>query len=170
MLVSNPLCEKRQMSAAEVPLAGRLSTTGFPVSEQVFVAVANAPTAATFKSTLLPGDETPAVVGSTTTMSLPVAFGAPLVNAICSSEGLGAATTSATTLDFVPSGFCACTVMLPALATSAAVTGAAHSRLEEHVVTREVPPISNVEPGPGLEAANPLPSTRKVNPFAAPAY
>src|SRR5579883_1822066 len=169
MLVSSPLCEKTQMSAAEVPLAGRKRTTGFPVREQVFVAVANAPIAPTFKSTLLPGEETPAVVGSTTTMSLPVAFGAPLVRTICSSELFGAATTSATAFERVPSGFCTCTGTLPALATSAALTGAVHSRLEEHVVTREVPPISNAEPGPGLEATNPLPSTRSVKPFAPPA-
>jgi hypothetical protein len=39
-----------------------------------------------------------------------------------------------------------------------------------HVVVLVVPAMSNVEPGPGLDAAKPLPSTRKVNPCAAPAY
>src|SRR5260370_11016754 len=39
-----------------------------------------------------------------------------------------------------------------------------------HVVIRAVPPISIADAGPGLVAAKPLPSTRRVKPWAAPAY
>src|SRR5216683_905446 len=85
-------------------LAGRSNVTGFPASEHELFVVENAPSAATFKSRSLPGTETPAVVGSTTTMSF------------------------------------------------------------------AVPPISKPDPGPGLDATKLLPSTRRVNPLAAPAY
>src|SRR6266404_5141550 len=46
-----------------------------------------------------------AVVGSTTTMSFPVATGALPLRAITSSETFGAATMSDTAYDFVPPGF-----------------------------------------------------------------
>ena len=42
--------------------------------------------------------------------------------------------------------------------TSAAVTGAVHSVAVMQVVVRAVPAIIKIEPGPGLDAANPLPS------------
>jgi hypothetical protein len=38
------------------------------------------------------------------------------------------------------------------------------------MVVREVPEIKITEPGPGLDAANPLPSTRSVKPSTAPTY
>src|SRR5882724_994317 len=170
MLVSNPLCENRHTSALAKPLVGCISTTGFPVSAHELLAVENAPNAAAFKSRLFPGTEIPAVVGSTTTMSFPLATGAPLVSAIDSSPAFGAATTSDTTLELVPSALRTCTLTFPAAATSLAFTGAVHSPAELHVVVRSVPPITSAAPGPGLLAANPLPSTRSVNPFAAPAY
>src|SRR6266849_2577143 len=170
MLVSNPLCEKRQMSAVAVPLAGRCNGMGFPPRVQELFTVENTPSAATFKSRSRPGEETPAVVGSTTTMSFPVAPGAELLSAITSSEGFGGATTSDTAFDFVPFGFCICTETFPAIATSVAVTGAVHSSFEMHDVVLAVPAMSMVEPGPGLEATRPLPSTRSVKPCAAPAY
>jgi hypothetical protein len=69
----------------------------------------------------------------------------------------------------LPLGFCICTVTLAIAATSAAVTGAVHSVPELHIVVRAVPPISSVDPGPGLAAAKPLPSTRGVKPSALPA-
>src|SRR5229473_5938712 len=170
MLVSSPLCEKRQMSAVEVPLAGRGSGIALPPSVQELFAVLNVPSAATFKSRSLPGTVTPAVVGSTTTMSFPVAAGALLPSAITSSEMLGTATISATAFDFVPFGFCICMDTLPAAATSAAVTGAVHSREEMQVVIRAVPPMSIADPSPGTDAAKPVPSTRNVKPWVAPAY
>src|SRR5215469_10120316 len=170
MLVSNPLCENRHMSAVEVPLAGLGRGTGFPPSVQELFAVENSPNAATFRSNSLPGWEIPAVVGSTTTMSLPVAAVVELFRIITSSEGFGVATTSDTTFEAVPVGFWICTETFPAIATSAAVTGAVHWRVVEHVVVLAVPPMSIVEPGPGLDGTNPLPSTRSVKPCAAPAY
>src|SRR5437879_2169856 len=129
MLVSKPLCEKRQMSAVAVPLVGRCSGMGFPPNVQELFAVENTPSPATLKSRSRPAVETPAEVGSTTMMSFPVALGAEPLKAITSSEGFGGATTSDTAFDFVPSGFCICTETFPAIAASAAVTGAVHLRL-----------------------------------------
>jgi hypothetical protein len=71
MLVSRPLCENRQTSVVDIPLSGRSSTRGFPASVQLLFTVEKIPTAAIFKSTSLPGTETPAVVGSTTTYFFP---------------------------------------------------------------------------------------------------
>src|SRR5712664_41163 len=105
MLVSKPLCEKTQMSAVEVPLAGRGNGIALPPSVQELFVVENAPSAATSRSKSFPGTETPAVVGSTTTVSLPLAAGAALLSAITSSELFGAASTSNTAFDFLPSGF-----------------------------------------------------------------
>src|SRR5215467_6773024 len=134
MLVSSPLCENRQISAVAVPVAGRGNGTGFPPSVQELFAVENSPSAATFKSKLLPGWEIPAVVGSTTTMSLPVAAGEELFRVITSSEGFGVATTRDTMFEAVPGGFWICTETFPAIATSAVVTGAVHWIVVEHVV------------------------------------
>src|SRR6266403_3235677 len=169
MLVSSPLAEKRQMSVAATPLEGRSNGTGFPARLQELVMVENAPSAATFKSTPAFGKETPAVVGSTTMMSLPVADGVPLLSEISSSKTLGAATMRETLLDVLLSGLRIWTERFPALATSAAVTGAVHCVTELHVVVRAVPAISRTELGPGADAAKLLPSTRRVNPFAPPA-
>ena len=68
----------------------------------------NAPSAATFKSTSALGMETPAVVGSTTMMSLAVTAGAVLVNGIASSEALGAITSKETLLEVVLSALRIC--------------------------------------------------------------
>src|SRR5271169_1849112 len=102
-------------------------------------------------------------------MSLPVAAGDALLRAITSFEVFGVTITSETALDSVPPGFWTCTEIFPATETSAAVTGAVHSVDDAQVVVRAVPAIINVEPGPGLDAVKPLPSTRSVNPSAAPA-
>src|SRR5258705_3560777 len=169
MLVSSPLAEKRQMSAAATPLTGRSKGTGFPASEHELVIVEKAPRAATFKSTPALGKETPAVVGSTTMMSLPLADGAALVSEISSSETLGAATIRETLLEVVLSGLRIWTERLPALATSAGVTGAVHCVTALEVAVRAVPAISRTEAGPGADAAKLLPSTRRVKPFAPPA-
>src|SRR5260221_14077444 len=104
MLVSSPLAEKRQMSAAATPVAGRCRATGFPASEHELVIVEKAPRAARFKSTPAFGIETAAVVGSKTTMSLPVADGAALVSDMSSSGTLGAAMMRGTLLEMVLSG------------------------------------------------------------------
>src|SRR5689334_12578904 len=169
MLVSNPPCEKRQMSVVAAPLADLCNGIGLPPSEQELVAVENAPSAAMLRSRSLPSEEVPAVVGSTTTMSLPAAAGNELVSAMISSDGFGVTTISTTEADAAPFGFRTCTETFPAIATSAADTGAVHSCADTHVVALALPAMSNAEPGPGLEAAKPLPSTRRVNPCAAPA-
>ena len=81
MLVSSPLSENTQRSKVELPLAGLGSATGLPESEQELFARENMPSAATLMSTSLPCALTPAVVGSTTIMSLPVADGELLLRA-----------------------------------------------------------------------------------------
>src|SRR5258708_19302687 len=103
-------------------------------------------------------------------MSFHVDAGNVMLSAITSCETFGAATISDTAFDFVPLGFRICTDNVAGTGTSGAGTGVVHSRADVHVVIREVPPISIVEPGPGFEAVKPLPSTRSVKPWAAPAY
>src|SRR5260370_27652274 len=169
MLVSRPLAEKRQMSAAVAPVAGSRKGTGFTASEQEVLAVEKTARAATSRSTSAFGRETPAVVGSTTMMSLPAAVGAAAVSEIISSEAFGAIMARETLLDVDVSGLRIWTERLPGAARSAAVTGAVHSVTALHVVVREEPAIRRTEPGPGADAAKLLPSTRRVKPLAAPA-
>src|SRR5258708_30352847 len=102
MLVSRPLAENKQMSAATTPVAGRCKGTGFPASEHELAVVEKTPRAATFRSTSAFGRETPAGVGSTTMMSFAVAEGAALVREVISSEGLGAAKSRGTVLEGGP--------------------------------------------------------------------
>src|SRR5277367_304724 len=169
MLVSSPLSEKTQMSYVVLPLAGLGSGMGLPVSEHALVAVENMPSAATLRSTSFPCALMPAVVGSTTVMSLPVDAGDALLSAITSSDTFGGATTRETAFDSVPLGFWICIETAPAIETSAAVTGAVHSVAAIQVVVRAVPPTSTDDPGPGLDGVKPLPSTSTVKPSAAPA-
>src|SRR5579872_6602409 len=89
MLVSNPLSEKTQTSNVVLPLAGRCRGIGLPESAQELFVTENMPSAATLMSTSLPCALTPAVVGSTTTMSLPVAVGEALLSAIHRSKCSG---------------------------------------------------------------------------------
>src|SRR4029077_7449268 len=126
MLVSRPLCEKRHTAVVEVPLAGRARTSGLPANAQLLFAVEKAPSAAIFNSPSSPGSETPSVVGSTTTISFPVAAGTELVSEITSSEVPGATTTRETAFDLELSGFRICADTLPATATSDGFTGAVH--------------------------------------------
>src|SRR5882757_6704628 len=169
MLVANPVCEKRQMSKVAAPLAGRKTTIGFPSSEHVLVPVEKLPSAAIFKSRSSPVTDTPAVVGWTTKMSWPSAVGDDVVSVMLSSETFGRTTTRETPFDREPSGFCSCTLTLPALATSEGKMGAVHSAELLQLVVRVAPPSSSADPEPGVVAAKPPPSTRRVNPSAPPA-
>src|SRR5712691_1845755 len=166
---SSPLFENTQMSASAVPEAGRTSVTGAPPSAQELLTTENIPRAATFKSTLGPSAEVPAVLGSTATMSFPVAEGAALESAMASSPEVCGATTSAAGFDAVPSGFLTWMERFPAMATSAALSVVVQSDLVAQVVVRAAPPATIAEPGPGLLAAKPPPCTRSVNPSDAPA-
>ena len=103
-------------------------------------------------------------------MSFVVAEGAAPVREMISSEALGAATMRETLLEVVLPGLRTWTERLPAVETSAVVTGAVHFVTELHMVVRAVRAISKTEPGPGVEAAKLPPSTRRVKPLAAPAY
>src|SRR5579883_1486054 len=105
MLVSKPDCEKRQMSAAEMPLAGRTSGTSLPPRLQALDEVSKTPSAATFRSKETVELSSPAVVGSTTVMFCPVETGNVLVSEITASLAPSAATTTDTLLESVPSGF-----------------------------------------------------------------
>src|ERR1700752_2569217 len=104
MLVSKPDCEKRQMSAALVPEAGRVRGTGFPPSLQALVEVLKTPRAATLRSKDTEESSTPAVVGSTTVMFLPRMAGVEAVREMTSSVVPGAATTRETRLESGPEG------------------------------------------------------------------
>src|SRR5215475_13166030 len=132
MLVSNPACENKQMSTLDVPLDGRANRTGLPVSAHELFAVENKPIAATFRSSGFPADETPAVVGSTATMSFAVAPGVAALNEIASSPALGTGTIRETAFELEPSGFRTCMLTLPLTATSPAVIAAVHSVVEMH--------------------------------------
>src|SRR5258708_24634321 len=169
MLVANPACEERQMSTVAAALAGRKTTIGFPSSEHVLVPVEKFPSAAILKSRLSPGTDTPAVVGWTTKMSWPAAEGDDVVSVMLSSKAFGWTTTRETLFDREPSGFCSCTLTLPAMAMSEGKIAAIHSAALLQLVLREVPPSSSADPGPGAVAAKPPPSTRRVNPSAPPA-
>src|SRR6267154_239965 len=98
MLVSRPLAEKRQMSAAVAPVAGRSKGTGFPAREQELLAVEKTPRAAT------------------TMMSLPAVVGAAAVSEIISSEAFGAIMARETLLDVEVSGLRIWTERLPGAA------------------------------------------------------
>jgi hypothetical protein len=54
------------------------------------------------------------VLNSTTTMSFPIANGAPGVSGIASAPEPGASTTKFAEFERVPSGFCICTARFPA--------------------------------------------------------
>src|SRR5882724_8494387 len=99
MLVSKPDCEKRQISAALVPEAGRVRATGFPPRLQPFVEVLKAPSAATLRSKEAEELSTPA-------MFLPEIEGDELVREMTSSVVPGATTTRDTMLERVPVGVC----------------------------------------------------------------
>src|SRR5229473_1602344 len=135
MLVSKPDCEKRQMSAAMVPEAGRVSGMGFPPRLQAFVEVLKAPRAATLRSKETEELSTPAVVGSTTVMFLPRMAGVELVREMASSVVPGAATMSVTMLERVPEGLCIWMETLPGCTTSVPLTGAEQEFAEAQVVT-----------------------------------
>src|SRR5690242_9878939 len=126
MPVSNPLWENTQISAAMEPLAGRTTGIGFPARLQLLVAVEKTPNAPTFRSTEEPGASTPAVVGSTTTMSLPSDSGAAALRLIERSDVFGGAITKAMLLEVAPSGLRICKVRFAGALTSAAKIGAEH--------------------------------------------
>jgi len=157
------------MSAAVVPEAGRVRGTGFPPRLQALVEVLKTPRAATLRSKEREESSTPAVVGSTTAMFLPRMEGVELVSEMMSSVVPGAATTRETMLESGPDGLWIWTVTLPVWMTSLLLTGAEQELAEAQVVTRAVPPMRSVEPGPGLAGTKPLPSTVSVKPFAPPA-
>src|SRR6202030_1758484 len=169
MLVWKPDCEKRQMSAAMVPEAGRTRGTGFPPRLQALLEVLKTPRAARLRSKEMAESSTPAVVGSTTVMFLPEMFGEELVREMTSSVAPGAATTSETMLERVPEGLCTWTETLRGSTTSLLLTGAEQELAAVQVVTRAAPAMRSVEPGRGLERTKPLPSTVRVKPFAPPA-
>src|SRR5947208_10040952 len=126
MLVSRPDCEKRQTSKFAAADEGRVRTIGLPPREQVLVLAEKFPSAAMSSSTSAPGTETPAVVGSTTAMSLLVAAGAAPVRAMAASLVFGATTTMETVFEREPSGFWICTVRLAGIATSDGKTAPVH--------------------------------------------
>src|SRR5258705_2312485 len=122
MLVSKPDCEKRQMSAALVPEAGRVRATGFPPRLQPFVEMLKAPSAATLRSKEAEELSTPAVVGSTTAIFLPEIEGDELVREMTSSVVPGATTTRETMLERGPVGVWIWTETVAGCTTSVLLT------------------------------------------------
>src|SRR5258707_218937 len=101
-------------------------TTELAASVQDDVATTYVPIAATFKLTFSAAPDPPFVLRSTTTISFPVAEGAPGVNGIRSDPEPGAKTTNATEFESVPSGFCKRTVRFPANNRSVAASEVVH--------------------------------------------
>src|SRR5713226_4313877 len=126
--------------------------------------------AATFKLTLAAAPEPPLVLSSTTTMSLPVAIGAPGVRAMTSGPEPVASTTNETEFESVPSGFCKRTARFPGDCKSAAESEVVQVALDIQNVVRGPPVMMIVEPGPGLEPAKLFPNSSSVKPPADPAY
>src|SRR5271166_1563865 len=170
MLASKPDCEKRQMSAAVMPEAGRTSGMGLPPRLQALVEVLKRPRAATLRSNETEELSMPALVGSTTMMFWPVEVGEAVVRVMTVSEVPRATTTRLTVLESVPPGFWIWMETLPICATSVLLMGAEQLFAELQVVTRAVPLRRSVEPGPGLDGMKPLPSTVRVKPSALPTY
>src|SRR5690348_4255795 len=102
--------------------------------------------AATFKLTFPAAPEPPLVLSSTTTISCPVAEGAPGVRGITAEPEPGASTTKVTAFDSVPSGFCKPTVRFAASDRSAAESGVVHCVGEAQNVLRGVPATRIEEP------------------------
>jgi hypothetical protein len=115
--------------------------------------------AAIFKLALPPLASPPLLVSSTTTMSFPALIGEP-----------GARATNASVLERDPSGYCSCTVRLPADCKSAAASVVVRWTLDAQEVVRAVPATRNVEAGPGLDGEKLLPEASRTNPPAEPAY
>ena len=147
---SRPLTEKTQMSIVAVPDAGRVTTSEPAPSVQVFAAGEKIPIAATAMVTFGCGASDPAVEGSTTMMSLPLAEGFAGVSGIMSTFDDKATTTKFTVFDCVKSGFRIVTDRFPAAARSVDVNAVVHMPLDEHEVVRALPPTRIVELGPGL--------------------
>src|ERR1051326_1295328 len=124
---SSPLAENKQISTAAVPVAGRSSGTRLPAREQELFATENSPRAATSRSTSLDDVETPAVAGSTTTMSWATAEADALVREMEASTMFCAMVIWGTVLEVELSGLRTWTGMLPTAATSAGEIGAVHA-------------------------------------------
>jgi hypothetical protein len=165
---SSPLTEKTQMSTTAVPFAGRVSTTGAPPNVHEFCDCEKSPIAAIVSTTFGCGAGDPAADGSTTMMSFPLALGLADVSGITSGVGASCATTKFTMFENVPSGFCICTLKLPAAERSEAARVVVQSPFVSQKVVRAVPPTRITEPGPGLLSTKFPPCTRRVNPPALP--
>src|ERR1700676_2036108 len=158
---SRPLTENTHKSAVTVPPNGRKIVTGLPPSVQCDVPTTQIPIAATFKLTFPAAPDPPLVLSSTTTMSFPVAEGAPGVSGIVSGPKPGASTTKVTVFESVPSGFCRSTVRFPAKERSAAVRDVVHCPADVQEVLRAAPATRIVDPGPGLDAMKLAPDSFK---------
>src|SRR5580704_16837980 len=116
---SSPLTEKTQMSIVAVPDASRVITSHPAPSVHVSAATEKMPAAATAMVTSCCAASEPAVEGSTTIMSLPVAEGLVGVSGIISTVVGDGTTTKFTMLDCTRLGFWTITVRFPAVAISA---------------------------------------------------
>jgi hypothetical protein len=150
------------MSIIAVPDAGRVMTSDPAPRVQAFAAGEKMPIAATAMVTFGCGARDPAVEGSTTILSLPVAEGFGGVSGMIAIAGATATTTKFTVFDCVKSEFLIATDKFPGAARSVDVSAVEQTPLDEHEVVRAVPPTRIVELGPGLVGRKLPPCTCNV--------
>jgi hypothetical protein len=152
-----------QILNAVVPEAGRVTVNGAAPMSQLF-GLESAP----MKSTLM-GAPDAEVVASVTANCIDHNVGCAEVSESALAVVENGAITNGTGFDSAPLGFWIWTVNVPATATSVAVSAVAQTLVEPHVVIREAPLTSIVEPVPLAPAAKFRPCTSSGNPSTAPA-
>ena len=153
------------MLTVVVPEAGRVTVSGEPCTPQLSPPV-NKP----MNSTLI-GEDSAAVVGSTTTMFIPLTTGTLVLKAITSTVTSNGTITNGTGFESAPGGlgFCTCTLIVPAAATCAGVNAIVQLSVVAQVVAWATP-FSKINEAPlPLPATKFNPSTSNVNPSTDPA-
>lgn len=153
------------MLTVAVPEEGRVTVSGEPCTPQLFP-----PVSKPMKSTSI-GEDAAAVVGSTTTISFPVAAGCPAVSAIVPAETSKGTMTNGARFDNAAElpGFWICTVRVPAAAASDGFSAVVHIDVVAQVVVRAAPLIRIVDAELPPPATKCVPWTDSGKPSTAPA-
>ncbi len=146
-----------------VPDTGRMTTIGAAPISQLLGEVSGP-----MKFTLI-GVVDAAVVGSVTTNETPVVEVFVDESAMEVGEVAAGATTNGTGFDNAPFGFCTCTVIVPAAATSDGFSAVAQAFDEEQLVARAAPLNNMTDAEEPLPATKLRPSTSSGKPSTAPA-
>src|SRR5574342_141679 len=136
---SSPLTEKAHRCAVAVPVAGRSSATGPPPTVHDPVDGWNWLSEMIFRLTSSRGRDDPLVLRSTTTMSFPVAFGAPGVSKMASPLVAELTITRATGAESALLGFCTRMLRFPAEEISLPASVVEQTAAESHSVARAAP-------------------------------